>query len=101
MSRVAYCFILIVVGLAIFLSIHEEGERRTDIDRAAEAAIVPAVEEACIQRNALRDRVLGFYLVASKPPRLDRETGRRLLDYEDCPDTAKRALEQYRVARDQ
>ena len=101
MSRLAYIFILAVVGLAIYLSVHEESERRADIDRAAQTAIYPAVETACIERNNLRDRIWSFYAAAHPGENiLDREDGRALLEYENCPDLAEEAVKTYQVARD-
>ena len=93
MSRTAYVFIFLVIGLALVLHALDEKTDREGIASAAGIALYDGVMEACEQRNLLRDRITETAI--SLHPMSRRDDLRAVLLYEDCDALAKTSVDDF------
>lgn len=82
MTKTAYCFLLVVIGLALLMHACDERSDRTVIHQAAGIALYDGVENACAHRNRIRDAI--WQTAAFFHENARRDQVRSMLNYEDC-----------------
>jgi hypothetical protein len=93
MSKTAYIFIFLIIGLALLLHALDERSDRVVIGQAASIALHDGVTEACEQRNLLRTRVAATAI--SLHPESRRDDLRAELHYEDCDALATKSVKKF------
>ena len=94
MSKMAYIFIFVVIGLALLLHALDERSDREVISDAASIALHDGVLEACDNRNRLRDAIA---VTASNlhPEDFRRDEVRIGLRYEVCDELAVDSVQRF------
>ena len=90
MTRTAYVFVFLVIGLALFLHALDEKSDREGIAAAASIALRNEVTTACEKRNQIRDDIES---TAGLLHPTERAAIR--LEYENCNTLAKKAVEKF------
>lgn len=93
MTKTAYVFVIVIVGLALALHACDEASDRALVGSAASIALYDGVEQACQERNRLRSRVkvLAGILHAEVQPNRIADS----LPYENCPRLAQKAVRDF------
>jgi hypothetical protein len=94
MSKLAYVFIFVVIGLALLLHALDERSDREVIGYAASIALHDGVMQACDNRNRLRDGI--WTAAAALHPDARRDVVRKTLNYENCDELALKSVERFR-----
>jgi len=82
MTKTAYVFLLVIIGLSLLLHACDERSDRVVIHQAAAIALFDGVTEACQHRNEMRDAISATALSLHSGAR--RDEVRAMLRYEDC-----------------
>lgn len=93
MSKTAYVFIFVVIGLALVLHALDEKSDREVIGHAASIAIYDSVGNACEHRNSLRNAIWGVSSSLHAEARSDEI--RRDLNYEDCDVLSRKQVKSF------
>lgn len=94
MTKTAYVFLFVVIALALLLHGLDERSDRVVIHQAAGIALHDGVEDACLQRNRLRDSIWDTAAMLH-PNEARRDVVRRSLRYENCDSTAHDAVQDF------
>jgi hypothetical protein len=90
MTKTAYVFIFVIIGLALLLHACDEKSDRIVIGQAASIALYDGVTRACQQRNDLRSHITATAI--SLHPEGDRAELMATLGYEDCETLARKSV---------
>lgn len=94
MTKTAYVFLLVIIGLSLLLHACDERSDRVVIHQAAAIALYDGVTEACQHRNGMRDAISVTALSFHEEGRRDQV--RAMLNYEDCEELGHEAVAEFR-----
>lgn len=95
MTKTAYVFLIVIVGLALLLHACDEASDREVIGDAASIALYDGVRTACEHRNHLRDGI--WQTAANLHPESRRDAVRETLRFEDCDELGRKAVMRFQL----